>query len=122
MAIERLVPRIKFTPAAASPDAVNPTSKGTSMNWLLIIFNLIPVIAQGINTLHADKSLATKSQMASDSLNLAIAGAKAALPAGDQATVDGIAPVAQSTLATVLGALHTSGTPAVPPSTVPAAA
>ena len=84
--------------------------------WILKIVSLIPIIAQGVQAVHADKAANDKTAIASDVLTDAIAGSAALLPVADQQTALAVGNVAQTALAATVQALHvTAASPAPAP-------
>lgn len=96
------------------------------MNKFLAIFNevfkLIPYVVAGINTIHAEKDSATKTQMAQDALNIATQAAAQVLSPEDQqiaAVASGAVSAGIQSLQAVHDAIATK--PAAPVPAPPAA-
>ena len=106
---------LKFTPfPAAEPQEPTATiNTGDDMNWLQKLLSLIPLIAFGANQIHSD--INSKQALAADSLELAIAGAKALAPAEHQGLIDTIAPIAKTALTATVAAMHNASQPAAAP-------
>lgn len=78
------------------------------MNWsefMSKIFGLIPYVVVGINTVHAEKDTATKTQMAHDALSVATAGAQQVL-SGSNAQAAQAASAAVSAVIQATQAIH----------------
>jgi hypothetical protein len=100
------------TPNTAEFISTTPTKEGTTqMNWLSTLLGLIPIIATGIQTLHADKTLGDKTQMAQDALTLATAGASVALPPAEASLATSVGSIAQTALTATVTALHNAANP-----------
>lgn len=80
------------------------------MNVLLSLLKLIPYLAAGISVVHSDLSLADKKTAAQDALSIAVSAATAALPASQSELASSIGGIAETTMNSVLDALHPSTT------------
>jgi hypothetical protein len=75
------------------------------MGIFLILLQLVPVITNGIFKLHADKGAGHNTAMAHDSLDLVLAGAKAAAPSHSD-LITALGSVAHSDIDSSVAALH----------------
>lgn len=84
------------------------------IEMLMKILAFIPAIAHQVEKNHSVATVETKSQIASDYLNLAAGIATAILPS-DQASLASIAGnAAQTVLATTVQAIHAANQPTLP--------
>lgn len=102
-----------FTPAESAPQPQpQRTTNVNTLAWIAKLLQFAPIIAQGIATLHADKDLGTKQQMANDALELATEGAKVGLPVEDAQQVDVISGIVKNGMNGTIAALHNGQQPA----------
>ena len=79
------------TPASV---AVAPPVEAPSMNWLSVLSNvwkLAPYIVAGIETIHANESTETKTQLAQDALGIALGGSAQVLSSTNEASAQVVA-------------------------------
>lgn len=82
------------------------------LSWILKITQLLPVIAAGVQAIHTNKSLETKTQLAQDAIGYAVTGSKVLLPAEHAELAAQIGELAQTEIATTVAALHKQAQPA----------
>lgn len=84
------------------------------LEWALKLFNLVPYIATGINSVHNDLTpggLVSKLTAAENLLPLAAAGASTLLSFSDNAKAGAIAQIASDALAATITDLHNAAQP-----------
>ncbi len=77
------------------------------MNWLLLIFKLIPYVTAGVNIVHKDLTLGEKTQTAQDIIGLATSAAVSALPTYQGQIVGTLGGMVNDTIASTMATLHT---------------
>jgi hypothetical protein len=83
----------------------------TYLFYFLKFLAFVPQIAASVESLHAEKPVETKTQIASDALNLATGIATSVLPASEASIAQVAGQAAQSVLATTVQAVHTIQNP-----------
>lgn len=93
------------------------TQKGVNMNWFLMIMQLMPYVVAGVHALHPTDTSETKSQIATNLINIAATGAiNTGAVTGNNAA---LTAVAANTATALLSATSPIGTGMVPPPPVP---
>ncbi len=93
------------------------------MNWLALlsgVFKLIPYVVAGIETIHANESTQTKTQLAGDALNIATAAAGQVLTGQDAQIAQIVSSAVGAGIQSTQAILSTLATPA--PASVPVTA
>lgn len=87
------------------------------MNWTSIladIFKLVPYVVAGVNTVHAEKDSATKTQIAQDTLSIATQAATSIL-SGSNAVAAAAASSAVNAAIASVQSVHDAATGPYPP-------
>lgn len=82
------------------------------LSWILKLTQLIPIIAAGVQSIHANKSVETKTQLAQDAIGMAVNGSKLLLPTEHAELAAQIGELAQTEIGTVVATLHNAAQPA----------
>lgn len=93
------------------------TQKGVNMNWFLMIMQLMPYVVAGIHALHPAANTETKSQIATNLINIAATGViNTGVVTGQNA---GLTAVAAQTATALLSATSPIAAGDVPPPPIP---